>query len=77
MWLPLFLEPDLDFGQYLKELSPKNMGVFVVQRGHRLEMNEKLLEIERDLDTLGFQYISELGCTCADRYFVKNNDSVN
>ena len=50
--LPLVLEPHLDFLQYLEEFGAKGVDVLIVQRGHSLEMNEELLEIERDLDIL-------------------------
>ena len=54
MWLPLLLEPDLDFGQYCNEFGTDSVYGLIVQRGHSLQMNEELVEIERDLDIFVF-----------------------
>ena len=50
--LPLVLEPHLDLFQYLQEFGAEGVHVLIVQLGHSLEMNEELLEVERDLDIL-------------------------
>ena len=70
-------KPDLNFFQYFKELSPESVHGMVIQRRHSLEMNEKLLEIERDLDILEFQYSSELCCTRTDGKFDENDNGVD
>ena len=49
----------------------------VIQRGHRLEMDEELVEIEGDFDILVFQHFSELGCTGTDGEFDQDDDSVD
>ena len=49
----------------------------IVQLGHGLEVNEELLEIERDLDILELQHCSELGCTGTDGEFYEDHNGVD
>ena len=75
--LPLVLEPTFDLFQYLQEFGAKSVHILVVQRGHSLEMNEELLEIERDLDILVFEHCSKFCCTSTDGKFDKDDNSVD
>lgn len=71
------LEPELKFGQYLDEFGAKSVRLLVFQAGYRLEMDQELVEIERDFDILLFQYIPELGRTSTDVNLYENDNGID